>query len=107
MTPTAKLLQRRHEPIRPARLISDEQQVRNWFDCLSDTDRQRSYTLAEIRWAVSVPATRLRVVLFRLGWKPLRQPGFGVSTYYKPRRSLWPSDVADADRIIGNLYSPT
>jgi hypothetical protein len=87
----------------PARLVSDEQRVREWFDCLNEAARLQSYSLAEIRAAVLIPATRLRVVLYRLGWKPRREAGFGVLTYYKPRSSLWPSDVADADFMIAKL----
>lgn len=88
---------------RPARLVTDEQRIRDWFDCLTEAERLRSYSLAEIRAAVSIPATRLRVVLYRLGWKPRREAGFGVLTYYKPRGLLWPCDLADADRIISKL----
>jgi hypothetical protein len=91
------------QEFQPARLVTDERRVRDWFDCLSEVDRLRSYSLAEIRAAVSIPATRLRIVLYRLGWKPRRESGFGVLTYYKPNKSLWPSDVADADSIAAKL----
>jgi hypothetical protein len=87
----------------PARLSFEEQRVRDWFDCLTEAERQRSYSLAEIRAAVSIPATRLRVVLYRLGWKPRREAGFGVFTYFKASGSPWPSDIADSQSIIAKL----
>jgi hypothetical protein len=96
-------------PLKPGRtfglasLAADERRVRDWFDSLGGPDRLKSYSLAEIRAAVSIPTTRLRVVLFRLGWIALRQTGFGVLTYYKRHRSLWPSDIVDADHIIRKL----
>jgi hypothetical protein len=91
------------EEFPPARLATDEQRVRDWFDCLTETARSRGYSLAEIRAAVSIPATRLRVVLYRLGWKLRREAGLGFLTYHKPRTTPWPSDVEDGDSIVSKL----
>jgi hypothetical protein len=87
----------------PARLVADEQRLRDWFDSLGDADRRRSYTLAEIRAAVHVPATRLRVVLYRLGWRQTYNPEFGLSTYSRPQRTPWPTDMQDAEQVIRRL----
>jgi hypothetical protein len=80
----------------PARLVTEEQRVREWFESLSEADRRCSYTLAEIRAAVSIPATRLRVVLCRLGWKVTGYTEFGMSTYRGPYET-------DADQVIRRL----
>jgi hypothetical protein len=84
------------DDFRPARLVTDEQRVRAWFESLNEADRRRSYTLAEIRAAVSIPATRLRVVLCRLRWRRSANTEFGVSTYRGPYET-------DADQVIRKL----
>jgi hypothetical protein len=80
----------------PARLAAEEQRVREWFDSLADVDRQRAYTLAEIRAAVSLPATTLRVVLRRLRWSVQRDSAYGVSTFRGPYET-------NAEQVIRKL----
>lgn len=80
----------------PARLAKEEQRVREWFDSLGEIDRQRAYSLAEIRAAVSLPATTLRVVLRGMRWRVRRDSAFGVSTFMGPYET-------DAERVIRKL----
>lgn len=85
---------------RPARLLADENRVQSWFDSLSDRDRQRRYTVPEIRTAVSIPATRLRIVLYRLGWQRRRANSFGIALYQGPFHALRHRDMEDINQII-------
>lgn len=91
----------------PARLAEDERLVRDWFDRLGEPARRRRYSLAELRAALSIPVTRLRVVIYRLGWQPRREQGFGMTTYFKPPNSHWPSDVEDYRSVISKLRGPS
>jgi hypothetical protein len=88
---------------RPARLFADEGRVQAWFDSLSDRDRQRLYTIAEIRAAVSIPATRLRIVLYRLGWRRRRADSFGIDLYQGPFHRLRHREIESLSQIIGGL----
>jgi hypothetical protein len=90
----------------PARLTEEEQRIRDWFDCLSEAEQQKSYSLAEIRAAVSIPVTRLRIVMYRLGWRPRREAGFGVLTYSKPLNSPWPREVEAYRSVLLKLERP-
>ena len=65
-------------------MAADERRVRAWFESLGEEDRLRRYTLAEIRAAVGIPATRLRVALYRLEWKRLTDDGFRLVVYQGP-----------------------
>lgn len=85
---------------RPARLLADECRVQSWFDSLSDRDRQRLYTVPEIRAAISIPATRLRIVLYRLGWQRRRANSFGVALYQGPFHALRHHEIEDINQII-------
>jgi hypothetical protein len=85
-----------HEEFPPARLVAEEKRVREWFDSLPEIERQRTYTLAEIRAAVGLPATTLRVVLRRMRWEVRQDSAFGVSTFRGPYET-------DAERVIRKL----
>jgi hypothetical protein len=86
---------------RPARLFADEGRVQAWFDLLGDRDRQRLYTIPEIRAAVSIPATRLRIVLYRLGWRRRRADNFGIHLYQGPFYRLRHRELESLSQIIG------
>jgi hypothetical protein len=85
---------------RPARLFADEDRVQAWFDSMSDRDRQRLYTVPEIRAAVSIPATRLRIVLYRLGWRRRRADNFGIALYQGPFHRLRHREIESLSQSI-------
>lgn len=87
---------------RPARLFADEGRVQAWFDSMSDRDRQRLYTVPEIRAAVSIPATRLRIVLYRLGWRRRRADNFGIALYQGPFHRLRHREIESLSQSIGD-----
>jgi hypothetical protein len=89
----------------PARLLTDERRVLDWFDSLCDADRKRSYAIAEIKAAVGVPATRLRIALYRLEWKRERDREFGLAMYRGPFHKNRESDMDDVDRIIREVQA--
>jgi hypothetical protein len=98
-------LQKMRTAFRPARLLADERRVLEWFDSLSDEDRRRHYDVAEVRAAVAIPATRLHVVLYRLGWKRRRDPTFGIFLYQGPFDRWRRQDAEDIEEIIRSSTS--
>ncbi len=68
-----------------ARLLADERCVDDWFWSLGPLDRRHLYTVSEIRAATGIPATRLHVVLYRLGWRRRPAPkGFTIPLFQGP-----------------------
>ena len=92
-----------HRRFRPAQLLSDERRLREWYDSLDETARMCGFALAEIRAAVSIPATRLKVVLFRLGWTAFRTGPFGVLLYRSPRAGPMRADTDGLNRFFYQL----
>ena len=87
---------------RPARLFADEGRVQAWFDSLSDRDRQRMYSIPELRAAVSIPATRIRIVLYRLGWRRRRADNYGIDLYQGPFHRLRHCEIESLSQVIGS-----
>ncbi len=90
-----------HGAFRPARLFADESRVQAWFDSMSDHERQRLYSIPEIRAAVSIPATRLRIVLYRLAWRRCRADHFGIDLYQGPFHRLRHREFESLSNLIG------
>jgi hypothetical protein len=92
---------------RKPRLIREEERVANWFDELSDEDRRRWFTLAEIKAAIGVPMARLQVVLYRLRWDVQRERGFELTLYRGPfaqiRRSEREAEQVELERLLSVL----
>ncbi len=104
---TSTILHLKHAPatFRPARLLADETRVLDWFDSLCDDDRRRACSVAEIRAATGIPATRLQIVLFRLGWRRTRAYPFGIFLYQGPFQKWRRRELEDIDTIIGGSQS--
>jgi hypothetical protein len=83
----------------------DEARVLDWFDSLCDDDRRRPYSIAEIRAAMGIPATRLQIVLFRLGWRRTRANPFGIFLYLGPFHKWRRRELEDIDTIIQGSQS--
>ena len=69
-------------------------------------DRRRYYSVAEVRAATGVPATRLRVVMYRLGWQRRRAAqGFGLPLFQGPFAQMERQEKKDfvtmLDKITG------
>jgi hypothetical protein len=96
-------LKDRITPHRPARLLADENRLQRWFESLDEFDRQRSYTLEEIRAAIGVPLTRLRVAMYRLGWHRERDRAFRLDVYRGPTQQPAQSPTDEIDEIIRKL----
>jgi hypothetical protein len=77
-------LLRPSRPFREARLSSDEGRLSDWYATLDDRGRQQWYTLLEIKAAVGISMSRLRVVLFRLRWDTQRVRGTSLTLYRGP-----------------------
>jgi hypothetical protein len=71
-------------PFRNARLSGDERRVTDWYDSLNDLDQCKFYALGEVKAATGIPMSRLRVTLYRLGWRVRRERGFSVYFYQGP-----------------------
>ena len=90
----------RHYRFRPARLLPDERRLQDWYESLDDAARNCGYALPEIRAATGVPATRLKIVLYRLGWSQFRTSPSGVLLYRGPSQDSPCDEAGDMQRII-------
>jgi len=90
----------------PARLLADERRLSDWFSRLDALERRRHYSVAEIREATGIPATRLRVVMYRFGWQRRRSgEDFGLTLFQGPFSRMEQQEREDfvtmLDKITG------
>ena len=87
-----------------ARLLADEQRLHDWFVRLDALDRRRHYSVAEIRAATGVPATRLQLVMYRLGWRRRPTPnGFTIPLFQGPFAQVEQREHDAFDRLLGRF----
>jgi hypothetical protein len=72
---------------RPARLVSEEQRLRDWYESLDWEGQDAWYTLHELRAATSIPMARLPTVLWRCGWITEPRRGFDLTVWHGPHGS--------------------
>ena len=53
---------------------TDEQLIDKWYSSLSDDDKEKHYTLYQLKAATSVPLSRLPSALWALGWRTTPKP---------------------------------
>lgn len=100
-------------PTREARLTREERRVEDWFDSLSDANREQWFTLYEIKAATLIPLARLPSVLYRLRWKVRRERGFELMLFRGPfgqarraEREAMDAWVAELTRDVDNPDKP-